>query len=243
MTKPKLRSFSLVEQFLDKPSDITGKALVLGKHYVTPGEDRLRIDVKQLKSGAYTIFFQKEINSEAWGFVTVHADKTLRLFKGDHYLWGSQLGSPSVEEAMTFKNGSSSQGSLTLREFDGGSSGYQENLRVFIPGNDGEWTAAGSVPLSHAWRSPNFPDLAGAETPYEHRDVEIAFQDTNISVTGTEQIVRRLPDQPKVLEIERVTLKISEAYRVHNGKIEKLSRHSHVTSKQRDRIPRGASEN
>lgn len=232
-----LRNLSAEGSALDalraNPSPDAAIRLLREKGWLSPSRELERIDFARHERDWLTVFFQWGVEAERWGVLLVPPDQEPRLFEGDRCLWGA----PEEHPAGLLWLPRARTPILTMREFEGGSGGQEESLRL-IRWDEKGWTPMGALRLSHAWRSARFPELAGAETPYEQREVQVDLEGALLRVIGEEETVRRLPDGPEAIRYERLRTKVEERYSLSEGKLERVTRRWQFLSRHEESINR-----
>jgi hypothetical protein len=211
------RNLSLLEQFCAYPSESLAQELLKSKGIVPHLEAEDRIVVTKHERDWLTIFFQRGVEDEKWGVVTISPSGYLHCLRGDQCLWGADELDPV---GMLWLDGSSSP-FLTLLERDGGSGGFEETLRFFRLEKD-DWIESGSIPLSYVWRSGDFPELCGADTPCRQRKADLAVSGSQIVLAGAEQYCRRLSRSKHAIQFERRSSTFQETYAFANGSFRKI---------------------
>lgn len=211
------KKLSLLQQFCAFPGESLAEKLLIEQGVVGHFDDEDRIDVCKHEKGWITIFFQRGVEDEEWGVITVSSKGKLYTLRGDRCLWAADELDPV---SLLHLEGQDTP-LLTLLERDGGSGGFEETLRVFKFNKD-EWREAGSIQLSYNWRSGDFPELCGADTPYRQRIAEIKVLDNEIHILGAQRDCRRLPSTKTRLNLERRAVKFEEVYALKGDVIQRV---------------------
>lgn len=225
------KKLSLLEQFCAFPGERLAEKLLIEQGVVGHFGDEDRIDVCKHEEGWITIFFQRGVEDEEWGVLTVSAEGKLYTLRGDRCLWAADELDPVN---LLHINGESTP-ILTLLERDGGSGGFEETLRLF-KFDENRWQEAGSIQLSYNWRSGDFPELCGADTPYRQRKAEIEVVGDKIYVRGAERDCRRLPSTKTQLNLERRLVKFEEVYALSGKLIQRVRVGKEPMTKERQTI-------
>ncbi|MDF1664146.1 MAG: hypothetical protein P1V97_20425 [Planctomycetota bacterium] len=225
------KKLSILEQFCAFPGESLAEKLLIEQGVVGHFDDEDRIDVCKHEQGWITIFFQRGVEDEEWGVITVSSEGKLFTLRGDRCLWAADELDPVN---LLYLDGEETP-LLTLLERDGGSGGFEETLRLF-KFNKGQWQEAGSIQLSYNWRSGDFPELCGADTPYRQRKAEIEVVDDKIHVRGAQRDCRRLPSTKTQLNLERRAVKFEEVYALSSNVIQRVRVSREPMKKERQTI-------
>jgi hypothetical protein len=229
--KENKRPLSLLEKFCAHPDQTLAQKLLIEVKFVTHLEDDDRIVVGRHERDWLTIFFQRGVEDEEWGVVTISPSGYTYYLRGDRCLWGAD----ELDPIDLIWLEPSSTPVLTLLERDGGSGGYEETLRLFKL-NGEAWSNSGSLPLSYAWRSGDFPELCGADTPYRQRKATMSVVGKEIKVSGAERRCRRLPGTKTLLKLEHQSSRFVESYAFVDGSVKKIRSHSSPLQREQQKI-------
>lgn len=225
------RKKSILEQFCAFPGESLAEKLLIEQGIVGRFEDEDRIDVCKHDKGWITIFFQRGVEDEEWGVITVNKSGKLFTLRGDRCLWAAD----ELDPVNLLHLDGLSHPVLTLLERDGGSGGFEETLRLFKFSGE-RWQEAGSIQLSYNWRSGDFPELCGADTPYRQRKAALKVSGDKIVVTGAERDCKRLPSSKTRLNLERRGVKFQEVYALNGDVVQRVRVTREPLKKERQSI-------